>query len=470
MNLPRQFKEQMQVQLGTAYTEFEAALQKPAPVSLRLHPHKLDLQLHTLPFQAAKIPWSKYGIYLEKRPFFTTDPIFRAGGYYVQEASSMLLEQVIAQCISTEEAVVLDLCAAPGGKSTHLLSLFDQNSLVVSNEVIGSRAKILKENIQKWGVAHTIVTNNDAAHFEALPNFFDVIVVDAPCSGEGMFRKLPHSIEEWSPQNVNLCAKRQRRILADIWSSLKPNGILIYSTCTYNAEENEKNVQWAIETLGANCLPLNLSDSIREIKYKSAYNYRCYPHRVEGEGFSISVLQKSDVGKAYKFKKRKTTPLKLVNKKIKETATAFINNQDGYQWYNYQNILHVFPQNYHKHLELLVENLRVLYFGASCLENAKKGLKPTTYFAFCALLNQAHFQKVVVDWQQAMQLMKGEEITNLNHLEDGWILLCYQHDMVELPIGFIKKIKNRINNYFPKEWKTKINWERILNYSNQKII
>jgi 16S rRNA C967 or C1407 C5-methylase (RsmB/RsmF family)/NOL1/NOP2/fmu family ribosome biogenesis protein len=467
MNLPTQFKQQMKAQLGTAYTEFEAALQKPSPVSLRLHPQKITSNTVAL----TKIPWAANGYYLPERPFFTTDPIFRAGGYYVQEASSMLLAKAVQQHCNTKQSIVLDLCAAPGGKSTHLLDLFDSNSLIVSNEVIGSRSKILKENIQKWGHSNTIVTNNDSKHFETLNNFFDVIVVDAPCSGEGMFRKLRHSIEEWSPANVELCANRQKRILATIWNSLKPNGILIYSTCTYNSKENEENVQWAIEELGATSLQIDLPPSVHCIQYKEAYNYRCYPHLVEGEGFSISVLQKGNTGTPYKFKKIKKSPLEKPNKKTTALANSYINEPTAYQWYNYQDTLHLFPKSYQKELEVLVNQLRVIYFGASSLEITKKGLKPSAYFAFNQAINIDAFTSVIVNWEQAMEFMRGETLSSIEIEEDGWILLCYNDNHgITLPIGFIKKIKNRINNYFPKEWKTKINWERILNYSNQKII
>ena len=228
MNLPIDFQQQMKAQLKDAYANFEMALQRNSPTSIRINAAKIKNNPNL-----EAVPWCKQGFYLPQRPFFTADPSFHAGGYYVQEASSMLLEQAIEQYVDTDSAVVLDLCAAPGGKSTHLLSLLGEESLLVCNEVIASRSKILKENIQKWGAPNVVVANNDPAHFSKLRHFFDAIVIDAPCSGEGVFRKVPHSTTEWSPANVDLCAKRQRRILADIWDSLKPNGILVYSTCTY---------------------------------------------------------------------------------------------------------------------------------------------------------------------------------------------------------------------------------------------
>src|ERR1044071_5586576 len=192
-----------------------------------------------------KIPWTEYGHYLSQRPSFTFDPLFHAGCYYVQEASSMFLEQALKQTIDLSKPLrVLDLCAAPGGKSTHILSLISKDSLLVSNEVIRSRAKILKDNIVKWGYSNVVVTNNDPKDFQRLENHFDVIVVDAPCSGSGLFRREPEAIEEWSINNVQLCCQRQQRILADIIPALKGGGILIYSTCSYSPQEDEQIVQW----------------------------------------------------------------------------------------------------------------------------------------------------------------------------------------------------------------------------------
>ena len=169
---------------------------------------------------------------------FTFDPLFHAGCYYVQEASSMFVEQALKQYIGETPSVMLDLCAAPGGKSTHARSVLPEGSLLVANEVIRNRSQILAENLTKWGHPGVVVTNNDPADFAGLEDFFDVILTDVPCSGEGMFRKDPVSVSEWSPENVEICWQRQRRIISDIWPSLKPGGLLIYSTCTYNTKED----------------------------------------------------------------------------------------------------------------------------------------------------------------------------------------------------------------------------------------
>jgi len=234
IQFPPAFEQRMRPHLDKSWEEFEQAHQQFPPVSIRFNPKKA----HS-PIDLTIIPWTSHGYYLGERPSFTLDPLFHAGSYYVQEASSMFLEQAFLQAVDRTKPInVLDLCAAPGGKSTHLLSLMNKESLLVTNEVIRSRASTLAENIQKWGYDNVAVTNNDPQDFKRLSGFFDVIVVDAPCSGEGLFRKDPGAMGQWSTDNVALCARRQQRILNDVWPALKEGGILIYSTCTYNELEN----------------------------------------------------------------------------------------------------------------------------------------------------------------------------------------------------------------------------------------
>jgi 16S rRNA C967 or C1407 C5-methylase (RsmB/RsmF family) len=292
MNLPDDFIIRTKRWLGEEYARLEKALQEDeTPVSIRFNPAKQT----TSEFKCEKIKWCETGYYLSERPSFTFDPLFHAGCYYVQEASSMFLEQVVKQYITTP-VVCLDLCAAPGGKSTHLSSLLPEKSLLVSNEVIHSRANILKENLIKWGAPHTVVTCNDPKEIGRLTHLFDVIVADLPCSGEGMFRKDQHSRNEWSVANVRLCAARQRRIIHDVWDSLKPGGLLVYSTCTFNREENEDNIRYLIKTLSAEVLPVSIEkdwDICHAIDASFPF-YRFYPHKIMGEGFCLAVLRKPD--------------------------------------------------------------------------------------------------------------------------------------------------------------------------------
>jgi len=278
MELPADFVSRTKPLLGDEWEAFENALQAESPVSIRLNPAKIfpNEKLEILDLAADIVPWASHAYYLKERPVFTLDPLFHAGCYYVQEASSMYLETIVKQYI-TEPVTALDLCAAPGGKSTHLLSILPKDSRLIANEVIRSRVNILSENLTKWGCPNAVATNNDSRELGRNTGFFDFILIDAPCSGEGMFRKDRKAIHEWSVEHVKLCAERQRRIVADCWNGLKTNGLLIYSTCTYNREENEENIEWIVKELGADIL---------ETK-------RFWPHRSQGEGFFIAALRKT---------------------------------------------------------------------------------------------------------------------------------------------------------------------------------
>ena len=254
--------------------------------SIRINPSKIAESSKALSFGEGwgeVIPWTQYGFYLKERPSFTFDPLFHAGCYYVQEASSMFLEQALKQTVDLSKPLkILDLCAAPGGKSTHIQSLISKESLLVSNEVIKSRNNILKDNIIKWGCKNVVVTNNDPKDFARLENYFDVIVVDAPCSGSGLFRKEPDAIDYWSENNVQLCSQRQQRILADVLPALKKDGVLIYSTCSYSREEDEGIVSWMNEELQIADCKLQIEGRFNIVE--SSHGYRFWPDKLKGEG------------------------------------------------------------------------------------------------------------------------------------------------------------------------------------------
>ena len=236
------------------------------------------------------VKWCEQGRYLSERPKFTYDPLFHAGAYYVQEASSMFVWQALSQLVE-QDALVLDLCAAPGGKSTAIAQYLSENGFLVSNEYVPQRAHVLVENITKWGAPNCVVTNNAPRHFEKLKTRFDAILVDAPCSGEGMFRKDERAREEWSPANVDMCVERQREILESAWKVLKPGGVLIYSTCTFNSHENEEQVQWLIDEMEAEYLPLKIEDDW--MITETERGYRFLPHKTRGETYLPGVPVKT---------------------------------------------------------------------------------------------------------------------------------------------------------------------------------
>ena len=296
--LPDDFCNQMRSQFSEAeYTEFMNSMNEACPVSIRLNPLK---QIQTdCKFQGEPIPWCKDGIYLSERPSFTMDPLFHAGAYYVQEASSMFISYLcnwIKQQGEWDMPInALDLCAAPGGKSTLLYSELPEQSLLITNEIMPKRAQILRENMHKWtmGVTKDInvyVTNNKSEDFNKVAkDLFDFILCDAPCSGEGMFRKDSKAIEDWSLSNVNMCQERQRDIVTAIWPTLKDGGYMIYSTCTYNFKEDEDNVRWIAEELGADIIDVEVP---ADWGVSDSPFFHFYPHKAKGEGFFCALLRK----------------------------------------------------------------------------------------------------------------------------------------------------------------------------------
>lgn len=299
-NLPSEFIERTRQLMGEAECNALCrALQADEPVSIRTNTGKNA----PAPPQAHPVPWTDNGFYLNRRPAFTFDPLFHAGFYYVQEAASMFIAQAVRRYVN-RPVVMLDLCAAPGGKSTLVRNCLPQGSLLVANEVMRARSQVLAENLIKWGNPEVIVTNNDPADFSQLEERFDVILTDVPCSGEGMFRKDDRAISEWSSEGVELCWKRQRRIVADIWPCLKQGGILIYSTCTFNREENEDNVAWIASTLGAEVLPVDTETEwgiTGNLTGEDFPVYRFLPHHTSGEGLFVAVLRKKPDSEAGNF-------------------------------------------------------------------------------------------------------------------------------------------------------------------------
>ncbi|MDL2224344.1 rRNA cytosine-C5-methyltransferase [Bacteroidales bacterium OttesenSCG-928-M06] len=438
MELPEAFKIQIKKLLGEEYNAFIQALHEESPVSVRFNPLKYG---HKNPFEnTEKVIWASHGYYLDKRPVFTLDPLLHAGVYYVQEASSMYLEQLIRQHID-QPVRILDLCAAPGGKSTLLSAVLPENSLLVANEVIRSRAYILAENLSKWGNSNTIVTNNDPATLGKLNSFFDVIVADVPCSGEGMFRKDPASIQEWSIGNVKLCAERQRRIIADIWPALKPGGILIYSTCTYNREENENNIDWICLELGASIIEKP---------------HRFFPHKTKGEGFFITAIKKEEDEISLHFSKgtKKTNSFCKSKTRIPEEIKSWVHNSHLFSFIEQNNLVTAFPSIHFESYEYLQKKLRIISAGISLGEIKGKSLIPDHNLALSNFFDSSSFPHLELDRENALKYLRKDTLDNelFSALPKGYIVITYENQA----LGFIKNIGNRTNNLYPNEWRIRM--------------
>jgi 16S rRNA C967 or C1407 C5-methylase (RsmB/RsmF family)/NOL1/NOP2/fmu family ribosome biogenesis protein len=445
--LPEKFKESIQAQLGDEFPAFLSSLQEPPPVSIRLHPVKNNPAIRHHP-----VPWTQLGEYLNSRPVFTLDPLLHGGSYYVQEASSMFLEQAIKQAVDLSKPLnVLDLCAAPGGKSTLLLSLLNRESLLVSNETIRTRASILAENIQKWGYPNSLVTNNDPADFKRLSGFFDVIVVDAPCSGEGLFRKDPHAMDEWSAENVQLCCSRQKRILNSSWDALRKNGILIYCTCTYNESEDEENLRWLNENHRIEFLRLSIDPSwgVREVEENGMFAYRFFPHHTRGEGFFISVIRKLEDPGPLLLKNKNTLP--TPPKKVRERLDQWISPICPVTFFQFQDLIFYTPKYKAKEFEFLLQHLKIVYAGTNLARLKHDKLIPEHALALSIELNRKLFPQAEVSETDALKYLR-KDVIRLDGRPSGFTLLTYK----DTPIGWVNVLSNRVNNMYPSEWRIRM--------------
>ena len=389
MQLPNDFIQQtLQLFGNERFERFVKALDSEPPVSIRLNGQKVP---GAVPCEGTQVPWCEEAYYLSRRPVFTFDPLLHAGCYYVQEASSMFIDRVLRQYVN-HPVTMLDLCAAPGGKSTAARAALPEGSLLVSNEPIRQRANILAENIAKWGHPDCIITNNYPRDFRKAKAQFDVILCDVPCSGEGMFRKDEGAVREWSLQNVERCWQLQRDIVGEAWQCLHDGGLLIYSTCTYNTKENEENIRWMTEELGAEILPVTtrpewgITGSLLE--GFDAPVYRFIPGYTRGEGLFMTVLRK---GREHSICDAKARHLRC-----ESTALA----------------------------------MNVIYHTSQSATN---------------------YPQVHLTYPQAISYLRGEALVLPPDTPRGVVEVQFMSHR----LGLVKNIGNRANNLYPKEWRIK---------------
>lgn len=431
------------------------------------------------------VKWSKNAYYFAERPKFTLDPLFHAGAYYVQEASSMYID-VVGEAIErvypnffSNELKVLDLCAAPGGKSTHLSTLINDNSILVANEVIKSRSVILADNIAKWGRANIIVTNNDPKEFSKVQEAFHLIVVDAPCSGEGMFTKDIAVVDEWSLENVNLCSLRQQRILSDVWGALKPGGFIVYSTCTYNHFENDDNVKYIVEELGAEVISLDDFTKYGAIKTQMG-GAQFVPGLVEGEGQFVALLRKSGCQESDSLflesasfnaatisKESKKRESKRENLKVNSKDKRRGGDDRGGSNYTIKKLPKIdglvieqkgeFLKGYPVHLERVIKffesRLKVVLSGIAVANIKGKDFAPHADFALwqgvreilqCGRELPMGIVALEVSREQAIDFLAKEPLV-FSDVPKGYLMLNYSG----LPLGFVKNLGNRTNSLLP---------------------
>ncbi len=407
VKLPDFFTASTRLLMGDErFERYLQSFEEPAPVSIRLNPKKsLEVRGESLEVvDGEQVPWCRDGYYLKERPNFTFDPLFHAGYYYVQEAASMFLDEILRQIAGDCPPRALDLCAAPGGKSTLLRAALPVDCVLYSNEPVRNRASILLENVTKWGYQNHIVTNAYPKDYRKAKMRFDLILCDVPCSGEGMFRKDEATIREWSPGQVEKCWQLQREIVSDAWACLNPGGILIYSTCTFNTKENEENIRWILSEYDAEVIQIetkpewNITGSLLEGFTEPVYRF--IPGISRGEGLFLCVLRKGNV--------------ECGMRNVEWSPSAMKNYELG------------------------------IY---SSLEKSpsKRSENHSTF-------NTQHSTfKVDLSYQEAMKFLRGEALVLPPDTPRGEVTVAFMGH----PLGQVKNIGTRANNLYPKPWRIK---------------
>jgi 16S rRNA C967 or C1407 C5-methylase (RsmB/RsmF family)/NOL1/NOP2/fmu family ribosome biogenesis protein len=450
MNLPEAFKTNLSQILGAELPAFLKALESPAPVSVRLNPKKKS-ELSALKIEG-NVSWAKDGRYLQERPVFTEDPAFHTGAYGVQEASSMFLGHVFEKVVDRKRPIkVLDLCASKGVQTTLLASLLGENDFLVANETVKSQLSILKENLLKWGFSNVIVSNQDPETFADLEGFFDVVLVDAPSSSEGLFRTKSAAVSEWSEANVQMHATRQKRLLSAAAMLVAPKGVLIYTTSTYNATENQENVKWLNRTLDFETMDLEMPTEWGIVKNENCFQF--FPHKTKGGGFFIAAVK--NLSRDAKFVKGKPDLNRLRREQraiLKDWFKPGIFEDLEFLYKNDGNIVAI-------RTALLADYgsvLRALAKRSSGIEIGifkGKDFVPSHAFALSDLIADST-ERLEVPAVEAMKFLRKENF-EFSTGKDGWLLITYGGNA----LGWVKKIGDRINIYLPGDWKIRMDSE-----------
>jgi 16S rRNA C967 or C1407 C5-methylase (RsmB/RsmF family)/NOL1/NOP2/fmu family ribosome biogenesis protein len=431
------------------YIDAEAllrALEEPSPVSIRTNSRKWNRK----PLNSEPVPWSDNGYYLETRPSYTLDPLFHAGCYYPQEASGMFTSQAFRMLVNTPESIrVLDLCGAPGGKSIIIADLLNPESLLVANEVIKSRASVLAETLTKWGTGNAIVTQSDPSSFSRFDGYFDIILVDAPCSGEGMFRTAV-ARDEWSESNAGHCSERQKRILIDVWPALKENGVLIYSTCTFNPGENEENIKWLLDKQKAESVKMDVSDfiGIKEIDYQGIRGYGFYPDKIRGEGFFISLVRKTEKQGFPASGKKKIADFSPSKNEL-QTVRIWTGLPDE-RLLKWGEDIWGLPCSMDNYINLF-QSLRIVKAGTKICTVKNQDYLPSHELALSDLFSTDIFPSLDLNYEEAIAFLRRDSLRPKIG-QQGWTVVKF----MGINIGWVKNLVKRMNNYYPVEWRIRM--------------
>lgn len=448
---PPAFESRIRQQLGHSADAFFAALEQSPPTSIRLNPAKPADRFAS----ADEVPWCPYGRYLAERPSFAADPLIFAGAYYVQEASSMALWQAISQTLGDQPApLVLDLCAAPGGKSTLIASLIGQDGLLVANEVDGKRIAALSENLVRWGAPNVVLTQSPAHAFESLGEIFDLILIDAPCSGEGMFRKDPKAVQVWHEKFPTTCSITQKQLAESALQILKPGGTLIYSTCTFAEQEDEQILDALLSEYPMMTRPINgLTEfGVEEVQTKAkATAYRFWPHKIKGEGFFLAALQKEQ-----RISARQAKPGKAkgrwdeLPKKYRSTLQPWLQHGERFAFFAHQDMAYALPAHWATTAKKLANSLRVNALGIEMGKMQKQQLFPAHALGMSTALTD-QIARWAVSLENAHAYLQKHEPQLDQAPPPGWGLITYEGH----GLGWAKALPNRINNHYPAKLRLK---------------
>lgn len=448
------------------YSRLEEGLDsQESPVSIRLNPFKAQSLDVTEGLYDCTVPWCRLtGRYLRERPNFTFDPLLHSGLYYVQEAASMIVDHIVRTFIK-EPVRMLDLCAAPGGKSTALRAALPEGSVLFSNEPMRTRAQILSENLQKFGHEDVIVTNNYPRDYRKAGIMFDAILADVPCSGEGMFRKDDGARAEWSQQNVDNCWQLQREIVSDIWKCLQPGGLLIYSTCTFNAHEDEENVEWIASELGADIIKLPVKESwdITPAVVGNAPVCRFLPGISRSEGLFVAVLRKHGESKttALNASVANSKPKKDRKNQRKQTAQGgkqqsadtmqALRTPDNFTARRNGDEIIAIPKRWADTYDAAASTLKIMHAGVTLGTEKGRDIIPDQSLAMSRQLNIDAYPHVELSYAEAINFLRKEAVTLPEGTPRGFVVVTY----LGYPLGMEKNIGNRANNLYPTEWRIK---------------
>lgn len=448
MNSSKRFLPDNFLQLLHSYgspdlTGLAEALQGEPYVSIRVNK---DKSFESEFENSERVGWCDNGFYLKERPKFTLDPRMHQGVYYVQDASSMIITHIVKELLkksgpNSEPLIVLDACAAPGGKTTALIDALPGESIIVANELSHSRASILRENTSKWGKGKIRITQWDAKNFSQYTNLFDIILADAPCSGEGMMRKDETAVSQWSEKLIDQCSSRQKEIVLNLWKALKPGGYLIYSTCTFNRKENEEIAEWIRTETGGVSIGIDIEERWGISKgIKTDINcMRFLPNKLKGEGLFVTIFQKTDVLNGESRKQKKNRKLKQeVDKSVRNWiktngSVAYTKDEKG-------NVYAEFPQD--NLPDELTPRLKIGMIKG-------RDILPSQELAMSTIFNRGVFPEGELSYEDAIKYLKGECITPKEEWEKGIILFTYTNR----PLGFAKNLGSRANNLYPDSWR-----------------